>query len=89
MSALEDKCYAIRNDVTWTDLKKAMSRVKKLRKQGVYLIVEHNDDASHKEVIRKTYKNTIRSPLQTFTVRVMGPRNNVQEIFIDEDLKNK
>ncbi len=37
---MSNKIYHTRKNMPWTDVKKAMSRVKKFRKKGFYLEVE-------------------------------------------------
>lgn len=77
MNEFADVCYSVRYNMSWADLKRALTRVKKFRKQGLYLVADQNE-GSVELIETKTKTNTkarsIVSQNQTFTVRVMGPK---------------
>lgn len=71
MTEVVDVCYSVRYNMSWADLKRALTRVKKFHKQGLYIVADQNEGS-----VELWTKNTrsIVSQNQTFTVRVMGPK---------------
>lgn len=71
----EDKCYSICHGMTWADVKRAMTRVKKFRKQGFYLIIEQEPGAIYSEersYLKPSKIWKVAKP-PTFTGKLMGP----------------
>ena len=73
MNEPADVCYSVRYNMSWADLKRALTRVKKFRKQGLYLVADQNE-GSVELIETNTKARSIVSQNQTFTVRVMGPK---------------
>lgn len=53
---MHDVCYDARYSATWADVKRAMSRIKKFRKDGFYLEVKENTPAMDTSKTRYTIK---------------------------------
>ena len=73
---MSDKVYHTRKNMTWKDVKSAMSRVKKFRKSGFYLEVEEQESMLYNLVAAIPQHRPPRkiNPAQPFyTTRLWGP----------------